>query len=269
MNIAFRLKIIIVFLLFFSLAGLFADNVISLTLGGTDIAYRYTSELLTSALNSEGYEVQISYAGNLPTTRLEYMMANGSLSCFILGKTEIRSEKFLKIDIGMTNNLMGQRILFIRPEMQIDFDTVYTLDDFRALEKIAGMGIAWGDVDIWEKNNLLVETVVGDWKKLFNMVSSGKRNIDYLSRGAQEIIQEYEQYRDLVVEKNLVLVYPRDHILYVSPKNPELHRILTQVMSRAEETGLIEQVSRDFFAEVYDPPVNLDERRIIHLELPD
>jgi hypothetical protein len=238
-------------------------------MGGTETAHQYSVSLLTRALESEGYKVIFTYIGDLPTTRLESMMANGQISCFILGRTEARSKRFLSIDVGMTNNLMGQRILFIRPETQHEYDSVYTLDDFRNLGKIAGMGAAWGDVDVWKENNLPVETVGGNWKKLYNMISSGNRNIDYLSRGAQEIAVEYESYPGLVVEKNLVLVYQRDHILYVSPQYPELHRILSDAMIKADEKGIIKEVARKFFSEVYVPPINLDKRRIIPLVVPD
>jgi hypothetical protein len=264
-----RIKITVFLLFLFSTFNICAEDEISLTLGGTESAYRYTAELLTRVLESEGYKVLITYVGFIPTTRLEYMMEKGGLSCFILGKTEARSQRFLPVDVGMTNNLMGQRILFIRPELQKDFDSVYTLEDLQTLGVVCGMGKDWGDIDIWKYNDLSVETVVGDWRKLYNMVSAGNRNIDYLSRGAQEILQEYTTYPNLAVEENLVLVYKQDHILYVSPKYSELHRILSQVMEKAEQKGLISQVAREFFSEVYEPPINLDKRRVIPLELPD
>lgn len=48
----------------------------------------------------------------------------------------------------MTNNLIGQRILFIPEGRQGDYDQIFSLEDFRASGKIGGMGKAWGDVYI-------------------------------------------------------------------------------------------------------------------------
>ncbi|MDA3810490.1 MAG: hypothetical protein PF518_09205 [Spirochaetaceae bacterium] len=246
-----------------------AENEIEIILGGPELTYLYTAELLTKALEIEGYKAKFTYLGIIPTTRLEYMMSNGDISCYSLGATDSRSEKFLTIDINMTNNLMGHRILFIRPGTQDEYDSVYSLEDFRNLHKIVGMGAAWGDVNIWKKNDLSVEAVVGDWTKLYQMVASGQRYIDYLSRGAHEMLQEYILHPELAIEENLVLIYPRDHVLYVSPEYPELYRILSSVLPKVEESGLIDQLVRKYYSGVYEPPVNLDKRRKIYLELPD
>lgn len=130
------------------------------------------------------------------------------------------------------------------------------------------MGEAWGDVSIWNHNGLSVSTIGGDWKKLYNMVASERRGIDYLSRGAQEIVREYKDYPQLQIEANLVFVYDKDHVLYVSPEMPALHAILSDALKLAESVGIIKATADEFYADVYTPPVNLDERRIIHLDLP-
>ncbi len=253
------------FTLIFSFAR--ADE-INLTLAGTQENYDYTAKILTRVLEAQGHTVNISSVGDLPMTRLEAMMAAGDISCLILGKTDSRTEQFGLIDIGMTNNLIGQRILFIRGQDQFIYNNVNTLEEFRATDQVAGMGQAWGDVSIWHKNSLPVQPIVGEWRQLYKMVESGQRGIDYISRGAQEMLDEYLLYPDLTVEKKLVLVYQRDHVLYVSPILTKLYRQLSTALEEAQANGLIADIVRGYYPEVYEDPINLDQRRVINLALP-
>lgn len=242
-----------------------AREPLRLTLGGTPASFNYMSTLLTRSLNHQGYSVEITNLGNMPTTRLEILMEQGDIDTLILGQTPSRSERFLNVQVGMTDNLVNHRILFIRPGSQPEYDQITSLDDFIALDKVAGMGQAWGDKLIWEANDLPVQGISGDWKRLYQMVASGRRGVDYLPRGAHEIVLEWPQQEELAVEENLVFVYDRDHILYVTPTRPELHTLLDTVMKAAYQDGVIRDVANELFSEVYEPPVNLRQRRVITL----
>ncbi len=242
-----------------------AQDPVKLTLGGTPASFNYLSTLLTRSLNHQGYTVDITNLGNMPTTRLEVLMEQGNIDTLILGQTPSRSERFLNIQVGMTDNLVNHRILFIRPGSQLEYDQVNSLNDFIALNKVAGMGQAWGDKLIWETNDLPVQGIPGDWKRLYQMVASGRRGVDYLPRGAHEIVLEWPKQQELAVEENLVFVYDRDHILYVTPTKPELHSLLDTVMKAAYQDGVIRDVANELFSDVYEPPVNLHERRVITL----
>lgn len=245
-----------------------ADAEISLSLAGRPDAFHYIRDLLTRSLEREGYVVQISNAGDIPTTRLERMLEQGTVSAFILGRTVARDRRFLLVDVGMTDSLVNQRVLFIPRGAQADYDGIASLDDFRRLGKVAGLGEAWADRDIWAANALPFRTLGGDWMRLYEMVASQSRSIDYLPRGAQEIAREWQVHRELAVEQNLVLVYGEDHVLYVSPEAPELHAVLSEVMPRALASGLIAETAAEHFQAVFAPPVNLQARRVIHLSSP-
>lgn len=243
-------------------------DVVVLKLAGTPEASGYTSALLTHLLGKYGYASRTVYAGNIPTTRLEIMMEDGDLSAFILGETASRNRKLVPLRYPMTGGLMGKRILFIPAGTQGDFEGVKDLQSFRALGKIAGMGASWGDVAIWQANSLPVYLQQGDWKLLFRMLAEKRPGIDYLPRGAQEILLEVQDNPRLEVEANLVLQYEKDHILYVSPKDRRLVRILSEVLPRAFQEKIIEGFAREYYKDVYHPPVNLQRRRIIPLVLP-
>ncbi|MFL1406715.1 hypothetical protein ACJO2E_15375 [Marinobacter sp. M1N3S26] len=238
-----------------------------LTLGDLN-DFDYLSDLLTRVLEQEGYQVTVEQAPNMPNNRLEWMLKQGDISVMMLGQTASRDRRFLPIEVGMTNNLIGQRILFIPQGEQDRYDGIENLDDIRERQLTAGMGKTWLDYQIWEHNDLPVTGLGGDWKRLFRMVAAGNRGVDYLPRGANEIAEEWPEYPELAVEENLVLVYRKDHILYVSPERQELYRTLNTALRRAESAGLIRQLVRKHYSEVYQPPVDLDARRVIHLELP-
>ncbi|WP_328189440.1 hypothetical protein [Marinobacter sp. OP 3.4] len=238
-----------------------------LTLGDLN-DFDYLSDLLTRVLEQEGYQVTVEQASNMPNNRLEWMLEQGDISVMMLGQTASRDRRFLPIEVGMTNNLIGQRILFIPPGQQSRYDGIESPGDLRERQLTAGMGKTWLDYQIWEHNDLPVTGLDGDWKRLFRMVAAGNRGVDYLPRGANEIAEEWPEYPELAVEENLVLVYRKDHILYVSPERQELYRILNRALRRTKSEGLIREMVRKHYSAVYQPPVNLDARRAIHLELP-
>lgn len=242
-----------------------ADPAYHLKLGANN-DFEYLSELLTTVLSKAGYDITITAIDDVPTTRLERMLQDGHISAMMLGKTPQRSRRFLSVDVNMTDNLMNHRILFIPRGQQSAYDPVQSLADLRQLGKVAGMGSAWRDYLIWRNNDLPVEGIGGNWRSLYRMLASGDRGVDYLPRGAHEMAEEWREHPELDVEQNLVLVYPKDHVLYVSPRKGELHRALRKLLPEAEESGLISRLVRKHFPEVFQPPVNLQERRVIRLE---
>jgi hypothetical protein len=193
------------------------------------------------------------------------MLEQGQVSAFSMGETENRNERFLAVRVGMTHNMIGNRVFFIPKGSQHEYAHVQTLKDFLALGKVAGMGEFWGDVAIWRANGLSVTTIAGNWKNLYRMVASGSRKVDYLSRGVQEIAKEWQQHPDLEVEQKLVFVYQKDHILYVTPKDPVLRDLLETVLLKAEDSGLIEEIVHEHYPEIYNFPVNLGDRTVIPL----
>lgn len=245
-----------------------ASPALTLKLGGSPESVHYAGFLLGSVLEANGHQVVIEELpdqGYIPMTRLEVMLKQGEISVLILGQTAERDHKFLQVPVGMTDNLVNQRILFIPKGSQPDYDSVRSLEDFRQLGKIAAIGEAWADRAFWENNDLPIETISGDWRRLYRMVASNSRNLDYLPRGAHEMSEEWHLHPELDVERNLVFIYQQDHILYVSPSHPELHRLLHDIMPTARDTGLIQQLVRKYYTKVFEPPVNLQQRRPIRL----
>lgn len=227
--------------------------------------FDYLSELLTHVLEADGYEVDIVKVSDVSPARLEWFLEQGMISVMMMGETAPRSERFLSVRVAMTDNLMNQRILFIPKGQQYRYNQVSSLDDFRALGVVGGMGSSWLDYQIWLANKLPVVGMAGEWRRLYNMVAVGNRGIDYLPRGAQEMAREWREHPNLDVEQHLVLVYDKDHVLYVSPREVELHRTLSKLMPEASRDGLIRALAEKHYRAVFEPPINLARRRVIPL----
>lgn len=245
-----------------------ASSPLHLKLGGSPDSIAYARLLLGGALEAIGQHVTIEEVAdndNIPMTRLEVMLKEGNISVLILGRTAERDRKFLQVPVGMTANLVNQRILFISKGSQPDYDPVRSLEDFRQLGKIAAMGEAWADQAVWESNDLPLASISGDWRRLYRMVASASRGLDYLPRGVHEMSEEWRLHPELDVERNLVFVYEQDHILYVSPTQPELHQLLHEAMLAARDAGLIQRLAEEHYAQVFKPPVSLQKRHPIHL----
>lgn len=242
-------------------------------LGGAEESIDYVQDVLTEALAAAGYEIPVEpllQSADIPMTRQELMLQHGEIDVLMLGRTAERDSRFLQVAVGMTDNLVNHRILFIPKGHQARYDEVHTLEQFRRLGKVAAMGEAWGDRAIWELNGLPVETISGDWRRLYRMVESPAREVTYLPRGAHEMSREWQQHPELDVEQHLAFVYERDHILYVAPQQHELQQLLLEALSKAQGSGLIRQLAASHFADVFQPPINLHQRRLILLrsELP-
>ncbi|MCL5042518.1 MAG: hypothetical protein M1440_08675 [Gammaproteobacteria bacterium] len=243
---------------------------VTLLLAGNQGSYDYTKALMIAALEAADYQVVVINIGeDIPMSRMEVMLLRGDISLFFLGQTDARNQRYLPIEIGMTDGLVGQRILFIPPGQQARYDAIHSLKDLREAGMTAGLGEAWADVAIWAANDLPYATISGDWKRLYGMLAAGNRHIDYLPRGAQEMTREWLLHPELAVEQRLLLNYAQDHILYVSPEKPELHALLLPVMQQAFDTGLIRDLVRTHYHAVFEPPINLDQRRVLELQLPD
>ena len=245
-----------------------ADPIVALKISGIEGKPNGFRELLAQALANQGYRVQFELSGEFPVQRREFLLENGDLTVAMMGRTEDRDAKFLSVNVGLTDNLVGKRLLYIPKGTQRDYDGVKTLDDFRRLGKVAGMGTGWADVAIWKANGLPVVGQAGDWKVLYPLIASGNRGIDYTTRGANEMLGEWTGHRELDIEKNLVLVYQHDQILYLTPKRPELQPILDQALKAARDSGLIRKLATQANRGINDPPINLNRRLEIALKLP-
>lgn len=233
----------------------------------SDGTHEYFIDLLSTALQNTGHEVNIEKVRNLPHLRVRTMLETGEISVLWLLRTDIRDAKFIPIPVKLTNGFIGQRILLISPRQKNDYKDVKDLGAFRRLGKIGGFGKDWFDIGVWD-TNFLPYLEMADWRLLFGMIEEGNRGVDYFSRGFNEVVKEAKDHPELIMEPHLMLVYDRDYIFYVSPANPELAPILNDAMEKAMHNGLMGQLMKKHWAHNFDI-IKPDSRTIIHLNVPE
>lgn len=230
----------------------------------------YFHELLEHALKEEGYDPDFTTM-TLPQLRVKSFLDHGRISIYWMVESEERNRKLIPIQTGLTNGLIGKRVLFIKKGDQPLFDGVKTLEDFRNLNLVGGMGEDWYDVRVWKVNRLKCKEHPGNWKSIFNMIPYG-RVYHYFSRGVNEILTEARQYPDLAIEKSIVFIYERDFRFYLSKKGmhagARYRDAIDQAMKKAKKKGLIDALVTKYWGENLTV-LNYDQRKKIYLKTPE
>ncbi len=226
-------------------------------------------ELLETAMKEVGLTPKL-ITSKLPQLRIKGYFDDGRISIYWMVESDERNKQYIPIEVGLTNGLIGKRILFIKKGEQHLYDGVKTLEDFRNLNLVGGMGKKWFDVKVWKANNLGYKEHPGNWKAIFKMVSSG-RDYNYFSRGLNEIVEEAKQYSDLAIEKRLVLIYDRDFRFYLSKTGEnagaKYKNVIEHALKKAKDSRLIERLVRKYWANDLKA-LNYDKRTKIHLRTP-
>ncbi|WP_020406130.1 hypothetical protein [Hahella ganghwensis] len=229
---------------------------------------QYFVDLLQQSMEVMGHDVSIDILEDLPQARTVYMVQNGDLSLTWLIQTDERDHEMVPIEVGITNGLIGHRVLLIPPTEQHVYDEVYSLDDFRELNKVGVLGKNWYDVKVWKFNDLPYIEREGGWQaKVYRQIASGRRGLDYFSRGVFEVVEEADQHPYLMIENNLLLIYDRDFRFYLSKKAEKYKAIVLESVLAARESGLMDRLIRKHWASAFER-LSLDHRRQILLKNP-
>lgn len=265
-------KILLLLLVFFSFAFNSYAEILQLniaTLEEIDDQHKFFHELLESALKEAGHHV-VLIVNKLPQLRIKQYMRDGELSIYWMIESDSRNEEFIPIKVGLTNGLIGKRVLFIPPDNQYLYNSIKNLDDFRKAKFVGAMGKDWFDVNVWKANNLIYLEEPGNWRSIFRKLPHG-RPYQYFSRGINEIISESELYPELLIEKNLVLIYDRDFLFYLSKEGPhagaKYEAIINDAMQKAKKSGLIDRLVDKYWGDSFKA-LNYDKRIKIRLETP-
>lgn len=231
--------------------------------------HRFYHELLYQALTQTGHTPDF-ISPTLPQLRVKSYLASGRISIYWMLETNERSRKYKLIDIGLTNGLVGKRILFIRAEDQPLYSAVNNLDDFRNLNFVAAIGKGWFDRQVWSLNELPYKIKHGNWKTVFKMIPK-HRSFDYVSRGVNEIHVEAKEHPHLSIEEKLVLIFERDFKFYLSNTgdHPGLpySDIINTAMNQAKDSGLIDKLVKKYWRDAFEM-LNYKQRTKIKLQTP-
>ena len=229
----------------------------------------YFHELLETALIEDGQTITL-ITEKTPHLRAKYNLDYGDISIFWMLQSKERDEKYIPINIKLTEGLIGKRILLIKKGNQHIFDKVKTLEDFRVLNLYGAIGKKWFDIKVWEENNLKYIEHRGSWKSIFKILSF-RTSYDYFSRGLNEISVEAKEYPLVEIEKRLVLIYDRDFIFYLSKDGSnagaQYKDIIQSALVKAKESGLIKRLVKKYWDKDFEE-LDYDNRIKLYLKTP-
>ncbi len=227
-------------------------------------------DLMREALEASGHEVIIREL-IVPQKRAVLMLQHGGLSALWLVESKQRNEEYHAVPVGLTNGLIGKRILLIRPDEQKLFDQINDLSTLRESGFVAAMGQGWFDAQVWQLNQLAYREKSGNWKQIYDMLRLG-REFDYFPRGLNEILVEARLHPELAVERKLVLIYERDFRFYLSKFGPAAGsayaRVITAALEEAGKRGLIDSLVSEYWGQDFST-LGYDSRTKIYLETPE
>lgn len=257
------------YLMFFLLTYVINAQVIELKMANfNNQTHKYMQELLEESLKLKGYKLVIKAVENVPQSRIDFMLKTRVLDMHWYLKGRQVDKTLLPVKIGLTNGLIGKRVLFIRKGEQARYDKIYNLEDLQKSSLVGAFGKGWYDVKIWEYNKLKYYEQDGDWTNLFKMISSGQRKIDYLSRGVTEILYEYPSVLEMVdIEEKLLLDYDGDFIFYLNKDKFKEKIIIEEALTLAKQAGLIDKLIDKYYAKNLEK-LNYKKRKVISLKVP-
>lgn len=232
-----------------------------------DNGHAYYHELLYEALEAEGVHLHIVVPDrHIPQKRVRKMVENDRLSLMWLIKTDERDQMYPSIDIGLTDGLIGKRVMLIPKGGQRHFDGIKGLSDLQDSGLAAGLGVDWYDIDVWKQNRLEYYTQDGEWRALYDMLTIDGE-VNYFPRGLSEILDEAKYNRHLDIERNLLLVYDNDMKFYFSANAQKHIPVIERALVNAQKNGLMDKLVKKYWQTTYEI-LQPEERVQIKLELP-
>ncbi|WP_237524217.1 transporter substrate-binding domain-containing protein [Shewanella sp. KX20019] len=212
---------------------------------------QYHSKTITTEMNQKR-KVEESLAGNVDVF---WSMTSAELE-----------EQVLPIRIPIFKGLLGNRLLIIRKQSQMDFNRVSNQVDFERFT--AGQNHYWPDADIIRSAGLPIVTTY-KYKNLYPMLEGGR--FDYLALGAQEIWGELDKHPDpsLKVDERVLLQYRSPAYFFVSPQQPQLARDLLKGLELMVRDGSFDRLFKQHLKidELY-AKAHFEQRAIIRLQTP-
>lgn len=227
----------------------------------------YFVRLLEESLKLIGQPYNIQYVKDVPARRMWWMLGRGEINLFygMQTKEKDNDKQLVPVRNGLTNGLIGQRVLLIRRADADVFAQVRSVEDLKRTGLIAGFGAGWHDTQLAKAAGLPLYEHTAPWNTIYAMVAAGNRHVDYLPRGIIEVLDEARAHPELMVEQHLMLAYRADFVFYLDATAAHYRPILERALKEAEASGLKARLIEEAFgADI--KALNLNRR--LRLQLP-
>ncbi len=196
----------------------------------------YPYALLELALKNSGKPFRLKQSiTTMNDARVRSHLQKGQISVAWFGTSKDFESLFLPVRVPVTRGTLGYRLFIIHRDNEKSFEKINDLKDLSKF--IAGQGPGWADIAILEHAGLPVYST--DLENIFHMIA--KKRIAYLPLGANEVFTmlkvRSEQFPELIVERNLTLIYPFDFLFFVNKKDRELRDMIYSGLVTAFENG--------------------------------
>ncbi|WP_374357170.1 hypothetical protein [Chitinimonas sp.] len=227
-----------------------------------DRRHEFFTALIEESLKADGQTVRLE-AVSIPRHMRSYLaLKQAKIDILWLLPSKERDQQFHRINMPLTNGLVGKRVLLIA-EGDKRFESLAQLSDLQASGLVAGLGRGWRDVAIWDANQLPRYEHNGDWNDLFRLLASRRRGVDYLPRGAIEVLDEARVHPELMIEPRLLLSYPGEFYFYTHSE--ALAKALERALKHAQQQGLLSRLQQQIFGPALER-LQLDGRHLIELK---
>lgn len=236
----------------------------------TDPSNELALNILTLALSkvSDSYSLtQMPNTNNNTERNITKIESNdGSLDVMWSGASEDLDTRLQTVRIPIFKGMLGHRIFIIRNGEQHRFNSIKSLSDLNQFD--AGQGTFWGDTRVLKSAGIPTITT-RKYNNLFKMLEGSR--FDYFPRAIHEPWSEVSTRPELnlVVEKNVMLVYPYAMYFYVNNQNKGLHDKIYQGFEIAIQDGSFDKL---FFSAPSIKSVlekaNLKNRTVIRIDNP-
>lgn len=194
--------------------------------------WNYALGLVELALQESGRDYVLRpTVDEMSQTRAARELELGNIDFIWTGTSAEYEQRFRAVRIPVLRGLDGYRICVIDPKRQPAFSAVDSLDDLKQLT--IGQDPGWSDVKILEAAGLQVVTAPYD--ALPNMVERDR--FDCFLRGAHEAPNEVAKHPALMVENELLVVYPFTSFFFVNKTDTALAETLETGLKKAYEDG--------------------------------
>lgn len=182
----------------------------------------------------------------------------------VWSSTSVEKEQdLLPIRIPLRKGILGYRISLINKANQGRIDAVQSLEGLRQLKLAQGIG--WGDVAIYEANDIHVTTTSYD--SLFKLINGNRA--DLFPRGIGEVFGEFDErsasHPELAVEENLLIYYPWPYYFFTNRNDTELAGRIETGLRRMIEDGEMEAIFLKYNNAAIER-ARMANRRVIRVE---
>lgn len=258
-------RVLLILVLFLPLGALAAFDI--KLVSRDDSNARYAIAMIRLALDKADVEYTLSISqGTLTAARQQQDTEDGVIDIMWAATTEDIESRLLPIRIPLYKGLLGHRVFIVHRDKRNLFAGIHRFEQLQGF--VFGQGKGWPDTDIMRRNGLNVET--GTYEGLF-LMADGQR-FDAFPRGVNEPWSELQARPELelAVDEHLMFVYRMPFYLFVSPRQPELARVLEEGMLMAIADGSFDaQMMSDPMVQMVVERGKLGQRQIFELTNPD